>query len=242
MELPYDVGSLKPLITAAVEKREQGNAGEAARELENIFCRGLNITAYELAANALGECIVCWKHLYERNHSDSCLDEMDRQITFGLAMKIPDRAKAPFHLRKGDLLTYRHRLREAEHEYRRACELLAGTDVSLPEYKGHWAKALSDLGYGGRALKVLHLALQRMDEEDVKKHFPLKHWRVLKSGLLVKQAEAALRCGHWIVAASALVRGYKIARTLANEDHWPVRLEQYHRGLRKLLHLRTPKA
>ncbi len=225
------VDDLEDRITSAVDIREKGNpllAGGLLTEIIN-FCYDNCLDV--ICASALGERIVCSKHLFQKEDLQIYLNQMMADIKKGKTLNIPESDHAVFYLRHGDVCSSLGEHAEAECLYYQAHCLVNKGGREEAEYLGHYAEALATnpnvteekLEQAMDLLRKAFLILDDVPEEQL----DIKHRLIILSGLHGRLAKVAVKSRCYILAFRALTECWRMSRELAHKHNYPMRLEQF---------------
>ena len=232
----------KQLIRKAEKVREEGDPWGSLdllseADIEIFRLRGyvedtkLNI----LCTETLGQEIVSYKHLFQNEGEDEYRHEylgyMNSAIEQGLKLDVPEKYKAVFHLRTGDVLTSRGDLVNAEKSYQKAYELVQEqNNHTTAEYLGHLSEAKSDIGQAETAVQLGKLGLQMMKR--LKGSVEDWRWLVITSGLHGRLAKCAWKNRNRTLAFTSGTQMFWMSVVLAIRHKKPQRLKQFFLRLR----------
>lgn len=218
-------------ITSAVDIRERGNpllAGGLLTEVINLcYDNCLDL----ICARALGERIVCSKHLFQKEGLQIYLNQMMDDIKKGKTLCVPESDHAVFYLRHGDVCASLGGHANAETLYYQAHCLVNKGGREEAEYLGHYAEALATnpnvteekLEQAMDLLRKAFLILDDVPDEQL----DIKHRLIILSGLHGRLAKVAVKSRCYILAFKALTECWRMSRELAHKHNYPMRLEQF---------------
>lgn len=222
-------------IFQAEGMRERGQVSLALAVLEPVISQGRERSDLKLVlAAALAQRIVCNKHLDQQCGGKDIAYRlrMNNDIAEGIALDIPDSARAVFYLRRGDTYMMTEAFKDADRWYQRACMALPSDSAESPEYLGHRAEAVTELGDYPKALDILEESLKMVRAD---KRFRSFHRHIILSGLYARQAKAALKSGRTKLAFQAFWKGYARAIWLIWRHDMPQRFNQYNAEIKRRL-------
>ena len=208
---------------------EEGHPRDAMEILDRVIEFTRKNGDPETESSALGYKIVCLKHIYQNTRDEKVLQQMHGYIKLGMILPISAQSKAVFHLRLGDVYTAKQDYKSAERSYRKAAWLVRRDKVMYPEYLGHYAESKAMNGKSQRAIIMILIALQKVEE--AKNNFRPFHYLILVSGLYARLAKASIKARKFGLAVNALFQGYTRAWWLAIRYKMPQRRKQYHLAL-----------
>lgn len=222
---------LEKLIDIAVDIRERGNALKAGGILTEVIRDSYDNCFDITCARALGERIVCSKHLYQNEGLEIYLNQMEVDIQKGWQLNVGPEDKAVFFLRFGDVHASRGQHDEAEKQYWLAYDHVRKGGKEEAEYSGHIAEALVNdqnaddqkkdqaKGLIDRAFKII----DRVPQAEI----DIKHRLIILSGLHGRMAKVALSSKNYLLAFGSLWRCWEMSRELAHKYNYPQRLKQF---------------
>lgn len=218
-------------ITKAVDIREKGNpllAGGLLTEVVN-FCYDNCLDL--ICARALGERIVCSKHLYQKEALQIYLSQMMDDIKKGKTLCVSESDHAVFYLRHGDVCASLGEHAKAEDLYYQAHSLVRKGGAEEVEYLGHFAEALANNSASTdwnleRAMSLFRKAFLILDGIP-EEHLDIKHRLIILSGLHGRLATVAFKSRRFVLGVRSLHACWRMSRDLAHKHNYPMRLEQF---------------
>lgn len=218
-------------IKQAVDIREKGGqllAGGMLTEVVSITydnCRDL------ICAIALGERIVCSKHLYQKTDLQIYLSQMHSDALLGQRLNLGPEDRAVFYLRLADVYSLSNQHQLAEETYQIAHQMVRKGGGEEAEYLGHYADALVKNSEPGDskpelAIDLIHKAfglVHALSDEELE----IKHRLIIESGLHGKLAKSAIKAKKRRMAFKSLLICHRMCKDLADKYSYPMRLEQF---------------
>lgn len=228
---------IREAIAKAVETRESGDYQKGLDQLRLWQDKVKQVGNLHLE-DIIAEVIVCLKHKYEYTRHPMALNEIKSEINAGLSLLIPQPCKAVFHLRLGDFYTYQGDKVSALNSYQKAYDLVIVINAELHttgEYLGHLAESLSVNGHNKKALSNFYQAINLV-EQDAK----IEEWYrlIILSGIRGRMIIPAIKSLKIHVALWSFFVSYRMALKLKKFYNKPVRLDQYHRRIKKILRIK----